>query len=182
MRTDSLDSNFILVLLILLTLSLSSFAWDKSFRVAGELVGIKDSYGIFLRWQSLSQTQKSLPLARDSLVKGTLLIWKSCPLKMFWIDRNIFIQRLLSPLNYSLWGVFAKMQNLDGKKLNEGNHAEILRIKNREILAAPEMVISGTGQMCTGVKSLCFLYLELIHIFCGQIENKLPLENHHHSP
>ena len=79
---------------------------------------------------------------------------------MFWIDRNIFIQRLLSPLNYSLWGVFAKMQNPDGKKLNEGNHAEILRIKNREILAAPEMVISGTGQMCTGVKSLCFLYLE----------------------
>ena len=101
---------------------------------------------------------------------------------MFWIDRNIFIQPLLSPLNYSLWGVFAKMQNPDGKKLNEGNHAEILRIKNREILAAPEMVISGTGQMCTGVKSLCFLYLELIHIFCGQIENKLPLENHHHSP
>ena len=74
------------------------------------------------------------------------------------------------------------MQNLDGKKLNEGNHAEILRIKNREILAAPEMVISATGQMCTGVKSLCFLYLELIHIFCGQIEYKLPLENHHHSP
>ena len=74
------------------------------------------------------------------------------------------------------------MQNPDGKKLNEGNHAEILRIKNREILAAPEMVISGTGQMCTGVKSLCFLYLELIHIFCGQIENKLPLENHHQSP
>ena len=74
------------------------------------------------------------------------------------------------------------MQNPDGKKLNEGNHAEILRIKNREILAAPEMVISATGQMCTGVKSLCFLYLELIHIFCGQIENKLPLENHHHSP
>ena len=93
-----------------------------------------------------------------------------------------FYPTSLSPLNYSLWGVFAKMQNPDGKKLNEGNHAEILRIKNREILAAPEMVISGTGQMCTGVKSLCFLYLELIHIFCGQIENKFPLENHHHSP
>ena len=101
---------------------------------------------------------------------------------MFWIDRNIFIQRLLSPLNYSLWGVFAKMQNPDGKKLNEGNHAEILRIKNREILAAPEMVISRTRQMRTGVKSLCFLYLELIHIFCGQIENKLPPKNHNHSP
>ena len=43
------------------------------------------------------------------------------------------------------------------------------------------MVIRANGQMCWGVKILCFQYLKTNYIFCIQIENKLLLPCHHHT-
>ena len=56
---------------------LSSFVFDEVLAVTREL-RIKDSYGIFPPWQSLSPTEKSL-LEEISLVKGTLFNLEKLP-------------------------------------------------------------------------------------------------------